>query len=124
MEVIQLTNLPYIDNNEKLNGLKRLFRLHTELMPHQLSFHAQCTYDQACELVIYLYMLDVGELFISIYDRNDPEIAFKSISFDEGKPKLPLLNPNNDSYITDYSQIAYDLTLQLSKEKKYEFKLK
>ena len=118
---VNIGKFPYFKDTARLQRLNRQVKLHSDLMPHQISTATGCTLKEAMVILMLLYHKNLVELFLVIYHISEPDSPILIRKIDEGLPSLPFLNPLDETEITDSNEITYDFLFKLPANAEIEF---
>ena len=111
--MINLTSFPYFKEKASLKKLNRHVRLHRDFMMHQLASATGCSLPDAMGIILLLYAKQLGDIQVAIYHKDDLSTPMFVKRAEEGPPKIPFINPLNESEIGSREELAYDFILKL-----------
>ncbi|MCP4423424.1 MAG: hypothetical protein GY803_02930 [Chloroflexi bacterium] len=118
---VNLSNFPYFSNPQYLEELNRHIKLHDDFMPHQISGAIGCSLKDALGILILLYFMALGELYLLVYHQDNLEVYIEKRKFSEGHPKIPFVNPLTDLTVNSLSELEYDIQFDLNDDVEIEF---
>jgi|GEM_PF-1723409 len=114
---VNLNKLSFIENEEQVDKLKKLIRLHNHrLMPHQVASNIGFTLNESIELLYYLFHKKAADLFILVYHVDHLDAPIEARPYTNPFPQIPHECEVCEKVIIDKNDLVYDILFRFSND--------
>lgn len=121
IEVNLYSEFPYFSSEDRIQQLNRIVRLHTELSPQVIMTATGCSFQQALQILLVLFELELAEAFILVYLRDDPDVYIAKRHIRDGPPKFPFQYDHGDQVVNDPNEVLYGFEFDISTKRIIHF---
>ena len=120
---VNLNKLPFFRSKEQVSKFNSLSYIHSRrLMYHQVANVTGLSFRESMTLLLYLFHVDLAELYILVYHVRHPEpIDYRSI-FD-GFPELPYFCKECEEEVLNENDLKYDYLFVLNPDVEFELEI-
>jgi hypothetical protein len=118
MATVAVNRFEWIRQRNALRALNRLTKLHTLLMPHQITTATGCEKPDAVALLMLLSHQKVAEPLLLVYHKTheEPRAPILIRGLYEGPPELPFECSICGEIIESESELLFDMAFRLVEE--------